>query len=260
MWQITQNTPDNSIMGSRNAQSLQSRNPSDQGQSIRNVITKRWIGKYNARITEYAPNTPAENKADTNADTCCLGCNFIPVYYTNRTADVYPYNDAYETIENVPIVSGSTAYDHPDGTTSILIFNEALYYGNQMKHSLINPNQVRYKGLDFWDNPLRDNNLFMEVTKILNVPLKFKGKKCIFESRVPTKEELDTCPHFEMTSSQPWEPNEIDMNSIKRISSVKVATLHRQTFKVATGIDSVKEIENIWKISRITPPHRLGAL
>ena len=114
-----------------------------------------------------------------------------------------------------------------------------------MKHSLINPNQVRYKGLDFWDNPLRDNNLFMEVTKILNVPLKFKGKKCIFESRVPTKEELDTCPHFEMTSSQPWEPNEIDMNSIKRISSVKVATLHRQTFKVATGIDSVKEIENI---------------
>jgi hypothetical protein len=239
--QITQNTPGNSIMGGRNAQSLRSRNPSDQGRSIRNVITKRKIGKYNARIKEPSPNTSADNEADTNADTCCLGCNFIPIHYTNRTADVYPYNDAYEPIENVPIVSGATAYDHKDGSTSILIFNEALYYGDQMKHSLINPNQVRFNGLDFWDNPLRDDELFMEITEELRVPLRFKGTKCVFKSRVPTKEELDTCPHFEITSPHPWEPNEVDMNNIKGTFDAKVSSIKRHAFKISTGINNAFE-------------------
>ena len=139
--QITQNTPGGSIMGGRNAQSLRSRNPSNRERSICNVITKSRIRKYNSKIGESAPNTAADNEADMNTDTCCLGYNFIPLHFTNRTADVYPYNDAYEPIENIPIVSAATAYAHPDGSTSIIVFNKALYYRNQMKHSLINPNQ-----------------------------------------------------------------------------------------------------------------------
>ena len=55
-------------------------------------------------------NILAQNEADMNADTCCLGQNIIPIAYTNRSANVYPYNKAYEPIENVPIVSAATAY------------------------------------------------------------------------------------------------------------------------------------------------------
>ena len=60
-------------------------------------------------VTEPAPNTTGSNESYTNADTCCLVQNFIPIAYTNQSLDVYPYSEAYGTIENVPIVSGDAA-------------------------------------------------------------------------------------------------------------------------------------------------------
>ena len=78
----------------------------------------------------------------SNSDTCFLGSNFIALSHSNRSADIYPYSDEYKAIKNVPIVSGATAYDHPDGNTYILIFNECLHFGMRMKHSLINPNLI----------------------------------------------------------------------------------------------------------------------
>ena len=134
-------------MGGRNEQaSLRSHNPN--GRNISNVITKRRVGRAHL-VPEPAPNTMGQNEADTNADTCCLGQNFIPLHYTNCTSDVYPYSDSYAPIENVPIVSSTKAVDHPNGSTYILVFHEALYYGKKMRHSLINPNQVCHCGLNF---------------------------------------------------------------------------------------------------------------
>ena len=37
-------------------------------------------------VSEPAPNTYATNESDTNSDTFCLGTNFIPIVYINRTA------------------------------------------------------------------------------------------------------------------------------------------------------------------------------
>ena len=94
------------------------------------------------------------NESDSNADTCCPGTNFIVLSYTQRTADVYPYDATYAPMSNVPIVTGATAWTDPmDNKTYILVFNESLYYGTKLKHSLINPNQIRHNGIDFWDNP-----------------------------------------------------------------------------------------------------------
>ena len=45
---------------------------------------------------EPTPGTLGQNEVDSNADICCLGTYFVVLTYTNRTADVYPYNDAYE--------------------------------------------------------------------------------------------------------------------------------------------------------------------
>jgi hypothetical protein len=41
-------------------------------------------------------------------------------------------------------LQGGAAYDEPttETTTYSLVFNEALYYGIKLDHSLINPNQV----------------------------------------------------------------------------------------------------------------------
>jgi hypothetical protein len=97
------------------------------------VVSQRHIASYKTKIDEPAPGTRCNNEADTNADTCCLGSNFMILNMTSRTADVYPYDDSYEPIANVPIVSGATAWTDPkDKTTYILVFHESLYYGNKL--------------------------------------------------------------------------------------------------------------------------------
>ena len=125
------------------------------------------------------PNTEAMNECDTNADTCCLGSNFALLQSTSRTADVYGYSKDIKPIQNVPIVTGVTAYDCPDtNVTHLLIFNEALYYGSALDHSLINPNQVRSYGIPFWDNPFdHDRGLCIECNDELTIQMQQNGTK-----------------------------------------------------------------------------------
>ena len=112
--------------------------------TMKGLRTVRRIGSVIANHLEPKEGTQASNECDTNADTCCLGRNFKVLEYTRRTADVYAYDKSIKPIENVPIVSGATAWDDPiSGQTYIIVINEALYYGTMLDHSLINPNQVR---------------------------------------------------------------------------------------------------------------------
>lgn len=201
-----------SIMGGRNEQAgLRSRNPS----RLSTVVTRRELKEISKvpAVEEPHPGSRAQNEADTNADTCCLGTNFIVLRYTNRVADVYPYDKSYDPIQDVPIITGATAWtDHSNGETYILIFHEALYYGRKMGHSLINPNQIRAQGHDFWDNPFdRAHDVGIETLDGPTIPLVFLGTKCVFESSAPSREQLQNCVHIEMTSPLPWNPDEVQL-------------------------------------------------
>ena len=114
--------------------------------------------------------------------------------YTQRTADVFPYDSSYSPITNVPIVMGVTAWDDPkDNTTWLLIVNEGLFYGDKLDHSLLNPNQIRHFGNVFQDNPYdKENELAITCPDILTIPLEAKGTKIQFKSRVPTLDELNS--------------------------------------------------------------------
>ena len=73
-----------------------------------------------------------------------------------------------------------------------------------MNHSLINPNQLRYFGTIVQDNPYsKDNITYIEANvpdndKRLHIPLTSKG----------IKQELDDCPHVNLTSDYEWNPTE----------------------------------------------------
>ena len=54
-------------------------------------------------MSEPQPGINAINESDTNADTCCLGKNFIVLSYTNRMVDVYSYDTSKEPIADVPM-------------------------------------------------------------------------------------------------------------------------------------------------------------
>ncbi|CAJ1950438.1 unnamed protein product [Cylindrotheca closterium] len=117
--------------------------------------------------------------------------------YTPRSADVYAYDPALPPT-NAPIVSGATA----------------LYYGNRLDHSLINPNQVRKFRIPLWDNPFDEMRNIGIETKPIFVALKAKGTKLLFDSRAPTDQELANCPHIDMTSKVPWNPDTVQLGKI----------------------------------------------
>lgn len=89
--------------------------------------------------------------------TCVLGVNFKILEYTSRAAQVFGFDKSSGSTE-VPIVTGATAYgDLQSGETYILVFNESLFFGARLDHSLLNPNQIRHYGVPVWDNPFDTN-------------------------------------------------------------------------------------------------------
>ena len=104
---------------------------------------------------------------DSHADTIVLGSNAIIIHYTSRECDVSPYADTYEPIRNVPIVTGATAVTSPStGMTHILIFNEAIWMGDVLDHSLLNPNQLRAHGIEVQDNTFGDTAMRIPHHKV----------------------------------------------------------------------------------------------
>ena len=134
----------------------------------------------------------ARSEIDNHADTCCLGSNFLPLSFTGELCDVSPYTDAYEPMKNVPICSGATAFRHPDtGETFILIIHEALWFGDKLDHSLINPNQVRSNGFRLSDDPFDITRDFgLEVDHETLIPFDVHGSIIYFESFVPSHDDI----------------------------------------------------------------------
>ena len=96
-----------------------------------------------------------------------------------------------------------------------------MYYGTRLDHSLINPNQVRAYGIDFWDNPFdKERGTSINTNDNISIALKTMGTKIYFKSWAPSQLELETCTHIHMTSRIPWNPTKITLNETSAIKKV----------------------------------------
>ena len=149
---------------------------------------------------------------DSHADTTVLGKNCVILSYTGRECDVAPYSDQYEPLNGIPVVTGATAWTSPEtGETQILVFHEALWFGDRLDHSLINPNQVRHFGVTLDDNPfVGDMGIkFDPDDDAIDIPFSSMGTTIYFDSRTPTESELQTCPKVYLTSKTEWDPRSV---------------------------------------------------
>ena len=148
---------------------------------------------------------------DSHADTTVAGRNCAILQYTGKECDVSPYSDEYESIQNVPIVTAATAWQsNHTGQTYILVFNEALWMGDQIDHSLINPNQLRHFGTQVQDNPT--SSLPMSIITDDNefcMELSMAGTIAYANTHTPSEAELQSCPHIHLSSSHPWDPKNV---------------------------------------------------
>jgi len=141
---------------------------------------------------------------DSHADTCCLGSNFEPIYFAGKVCNVAPFLSELPNQEGIQICTGSTAFDHPDGGTYILVVNEAP----KMRHTMINPNQVRAYGVPLCDDlTVPHCSLGMEIQEVF-IPFAMSRTTCNLTTRTPTSWELENCPHLEVTSDAEWDPKE----------------------------------------------------
>ena len=154
--------------------------------------------------------TQGRMELDSHADTIVLGANTIILSHTGQSCEVLPYSDTYDSITDVPVVTGATLWTSPhDGDEFILIFNEALWMGDTLQHTLINPNQLRAYGTIVQDNPFASTSLKIEPINGPTIPLATMGTIIYCDSRAPNDRELSSLPHIHLSSSATWDPHNV---------------------------------------------------
>ena len=176
---------------------------------------------------------------DSHAETVVLGSNAVVLHYTGNECEVSPYSDEYEAISNVPVVRGATLWtDQNDNQGYILVFNEALWMGDTLPHSLINPNQLRAYGTLVQDNPFSRDPLAIEPPNDdITIPLSTLGTIIYADTRAPTQEELATLPHVVLSADSPWDPHRIQF-PLKDMEALKINAT--KTYGWSQLIDNVE--------------------
>ena len=146
---------------------------------------------------------------DSHADTIVLGANCIILSHTGQSCEVMPYSDN-DAITDVPVVTGATLWTSPhDGEEFILVFNEALWMGDTLQHTLVNPNHLRAYGTTMQDNPFAPAPLQFEPPTGPTIPLATMGTIIYCNTRAPNDRELSTLPHIHLSSSATWDPHNV---------------------------------------------------
>ena len=173
---------------------------------------------------------------DSHADTIVAGANCVILQYTGKECDVSPYREDYESIENVPIVHAATAWQSPvTGQTYILVLNEALWMGKHMDHTLINPNQLRHYGTSVQDDPTSARPLsIITENKSFCMELAMKGTIVFAETYSPTDQELDSCPHINLSSDASWNPHTVTFTACQRSLEEEVGG-----FRYVSGLSTI---------------------
>ena len=172
---------------------------------------RRRVARLSAQSRGQTPVVHGKIELDSHADTIVAGANCCIIYRTGRTCEVSPYRNDYDSITNVPIVQAATAWQSPEsGQVYILIFNEALWMGDSMTHSLVNPNQLRHYGVKVQDDPTSASPLYMMTEDAsFSLPMKMEGTTIFADTYTPNAQELDTCPHIVLSSHGEWDPSTV---------------------------------------------------
>ena len=93
-------------------------------------------------------NTCACTESDSHVDRICVEKNMTLLSYTGYECNVSGLYPNLTLMNKMPVVTAVTAYDDPlTGIRAMLIFNQALWFGNSMNNSLIANNQVCAHGI-----------------------------------------------------------------------------------------------------------------
>jgi hypothetical protein len=179
--------------------------------TMQSADATRYIKNIHRRIA--ATSSSIRCELDSHADTCVAGNNTLLISHDDQRVSVNAYSDELKPLKGILIATVTTLYeDEKSGDMYILVIHQALYFGDRLQSSLLNPNQMRHAGLIVEDvprqfDPRSSHSIYLPDHKV-RIPLRLEGVISGFDSRAPTwKECMDNdIPHFEITSCDPWTP------------------------------------------------------
>jgi hypothetical protein len=97
-----------------------------------------------------------------------------------------------------------------------------LWFGSQMDHSLINPNQICEYGLPVYNNPTKQQ--FGIDGNEAFIPFNTTGTIVYFETRVPTDWETRNLPIIMLTGEE-WDPVNVGLGTGQSREQAKMQTI-----------------------------------
>ena len=155
---------------------------------------------------------------DTWADTACAGQHaFVEEFVVDKMVTASGFTQELGSLTDLPVANVLYAYDTSEGETLILESNNAIYLGDKMEDSLMNPIQAEEIGVRIDTRPQRyypdiwtsQSISFPDGTVI---KLKYDGVLPFIPIRRPTQEEVHNCRRFPLNSRDSWDPFLFDGN------------------------------------------------
>ena len=153
---------------------------------------------------------------DTWADTNCAGRHaFVEEFVIGKTVTATGFTSSLGSVPDLPVVNVLYAYDTNDGTVILLEVNNAIYLGDRMSNSLMNPIQAEEIGVRVDVRPKRyyPHDIGCQCLTFSDgtiIPVLYEGVLPYVPVRRPTKEEIHHCRRLELSSRAPWDPFLLD--------------------------------------------------
>ena len=152
---------------------------------------------------------------DTWADSSVVGRHaYINSYVDGKSVTASGFASSLPSLNNIPIVNCTFAYDGEDGQVYLLEVNNALYLGNEMEHSLLCPNQCEDNDIRIDLRPSRYYPDSPTASTLAShdgivLPIHHKGPLPYLSVRHPTSDELLSCRTIQLTATHDWNPYEL---------------------------------------------------
>jgi hypothetical protein len=109
-----------------------------------------------------------------------------------------------------------------------------LWFGSQMDHSLINPNQIHEYGIPVYDNPFSQSQFCINCNDDF-IPFNTMGTIVYFKTCVPTDWETRNLP-INMLSGEDWDPMNVGLGNGQSSEQAEMQTI----WSLETGVPKWK--------------------
>ena len=190
---------------------------------------------------------------DSGADTCVIGQGWEILSICNsRSANVVGFDHEAAVKRNLPIVSGITTVDLPDGSSILLVVHEGIY-NETAKHSLLSEFQLREFGIVIDSTCHRHGGAQQMVIQDDNntvvVPLELAGCMIHFKHRLPTHEELASLKQYCLTQGDtPWKPSSFSAQVADKYYQQIHDNEEKNSLNTTSDVSSNIKIESIRQV------------